>query len=58
MKKNKKISKKKEELILHIEISDKDSELVMRLDSIIKEDMTTHKIPTDFNSVENKGNAK
>jgi len=58
MEKNKNISKKNEELVLHIEVSDKSSELVMRLESIIKEDMTTHKLPTDFDSTENKGDAK
>lgn len=58
MEKNKNISKKNEELVLHIEVSDKSSELIMRLESIIKEDMTTHKLPTDFDSTENKGDAK
>jgi hypothetical protein len=58
MEKNKKKLKKNEELVLHIEVADKSSELVMRLESILKEDITTHKLPTDFNSTENKGDAK
>jgi hypothetical protein len=53
MKKSEKNIKKNEELILHFEISDHSSELVMRLESIIKENLSSQKLPTDFKSTEN-----
>lgn len=55
MKKNEKKTDFNQELRLEIEISDTSSELIMRLEKIILDDMTTHKLPIDFNSLENKG---
>jgi hypothetical protein len=55
MKKNNKSEKKTEEFVLQIEISDSSSELIMRLEEIIENDITTHKLPKDFDSLKNKG---
>ena len=46
----KSIPKNKEELVLHFEISDTNSELVTRLEKIIQNELSkkiTHKRPTD-----------
>lgn len=55
MKKNNKSEKKTAEFVLQIEISDSSSELIMRLEEIIENDITTHKLPKDFDSLKNKG---
>lgn len=56
MKKNEKKPKKNnEELVLNIEISDTSSEMIVRLEKIIQNDIETHKLPNEFKSIENKG---
>ena len=56
MKENKKKSKKNhEEFVLDIQISDTSSEMIVRIEKIIQNDIETHKLPNDFKSIENKG---
>lgn len=53
MKKNdKKLKKNHEEFFLNIEISDKNSEMIVRLEKIIENDIKTQKLPNDFKAIE------
>lgn len=55
MEKKNKSEKKIDEFALEIEIGDSSSELIMRLEKIIESDIASHKLPKDFNSLENTG---
>jgi predicted phage-related endonuclease len=54
MKKIKKNIALKEECVLKIEVSDSSSELIMRLETIIKNDIDTQKLPKEFDILVNK----
>ena len=48
MKKN----KEEEEFVLKIEISETSSDLIMRLETIVKNDITSHKLPKELQNPE------